>query len=60
MSEVNNTEQELTSLNQSYRLVISQSEKYKLEINSLKVKISEDAHKFEKLYQIEEEFSTLN
>ena len=60
MSEVNNTEEELTSLNQSYRLVISQSEKYKLEINSLKVKISEDANKFEKLYQIEEELSTLN
>ena len=60
MSEVNNTEEELTSLNQSYRLVISQSEKYKLEINSLKIKMSEDAHKFEKLYQIEEELSTLN
>ena len=60
MSEVNNTEEELSSLNQSYQLVISQSEKYKLEINSLKIKMSEDAHKFEKLYQIEEELSTLN
>ena len=44
----------------SYKLVITQSEKYKSEISSLKVKMSEDSSKFEELQYMEEEISRLS
>jgi len=46
-------EEELSKLNTSYKLVLTQSEKYKSEISSLKVRMSEDSQKFEELHHME-------
>ena len=58
--ELHYMEEELSKLTISYKLVITQSEKYKSEISSLKVKMSDDAHRFEELQYMEEEISRLS
>jgi len=53
-------EEELSKLTISYKLVITQSDKYKSEISSLKVKMSDDAHRFEELHHMEMELTRLS
>jgi len=58
--ELHYLEEELSKLTMSYKLVITQSEKYKSEISSLKVKMSEDSSKFEELHHMELELTRLS
>ena len=58
--ELHYMEEELSKLTISYKLVITQSEKYKSEISSLKVKMSDDAHRFEELHHMEMELTRLS
>ena len=58
--ELHYMEEELSKLTISYKLVITQSDKYKSEISSLKVKMSDDAHRFEELHHMEMELTRLS
>ena len=58
--ELHYLEEELSKLTISYKLIITQSEKYKSEISSLKVKMSEDSLKFEELHHMEMELTRLS